>query len=109
MNDVHDELMNNEPRGKIEGKEETISIFKNIEMSNELCSASQPLFQLSEDIHRMWETICSTVKTTEQIFAAQQNLCDEVYSPAMQQMIQELTSIPLFFINTDRSSMLMEL
>lgn len=111
MNDTHDEL-NNEPLEKIENKEETVpalpsSLLKSIEMSNKLYSMYQPLFQQPEAIQRMQETLRSITSMTEPIVAAQQNLYNELYNPAMQQIIQNFASIPRLYIDFDYSSMTM--
>ena len=112
LSDTHDESKDNETLENIEDNEEAVSalpssLFKSIEISNKLYSAYQPLFQQPEAIQRMQETLNSMTRITESIVVTQRNLYNEIYSPAVQQIVQNFANIPRLYIDFDYSPMVM--
>jgi hypothetical protein len=110
MNDTHDEYQENESPENFKYNDEVVLtlpelLLKSVEISNKWASAYQPLFQQPEALQRMQETLSIASRFADSFVTAQQNVQDALYSPAMQQMIQGLATVPKLYYDFNNSPM----
>jgi hypothetical protein len=110
MNDTHDEYQENESPENFEHNDEIVpaipeSLLKSIEIGNKWVSAYQPLFQQPAALQRMQETFSAASRFADSLVNAQHNIQNALYSPAMQQMIQGLASVPKLYYDFNNSPM----
>jgi hypothetical protein len=110
MNDTHDEYQENESPENFKHNDEIVptlpaSLLRSIEISNKWASAYQPLFQQPEALQRMQETLSIASRFADSFVTTQQNIQNALYSPAMQQMIQGLATVPKLYYDFNNSPM----
>lgn len=113
MSANYDELRKTESFEKFKDTKETVSALSssmlNAKMNRQLYYEYQPLFQQPESIQRMQEILCSVTNITEPIVTTQWNLHNVFYGSAMQQIMQNLASMPRLYIDFDYSPIVMRM